>query len=457
MDSLELTFIIDYAKKEKYDRLLNYGFAMFRTHLILNDRIKQLKSICNHQFKNEFQQLKVRRPHIYYRIEATIHENDSNSDSAHYYYLEAEKAFGYANFYNGSKDYEVAHFNLRFGEFLYRQAHYDLALSYLKKALKYYQSVEEIARSRLISQKLEHIYHINNRFDSAYFYASLERIYNQELLEAVKRDELTRLELEHEVDKKESQTQNEIDKRKAQFTYFVSGFIVTLFFVVLILGQYRNTKKQKQISDDLLLNILPSETATELKRKGKTTAKRFENATVLFSDIKGFTTIAEMLEPEELVSELDVYFRSYDEIIEKHGLEKIKTIGDAYLAVGGVPEENSATAINVINAAIDILRVTEKLKQERVAQNRTYFEVRIGCNTGPLVAGVVGSKKFQYDIWGDTVNVAARLEQHGEPGKINISSTTNDAISESFTTIYRGKVSAKNKGEIEMYFLEIDV
>jgi ligand-binding sensor domain-containing protein/class 3 adenylate cyclase len=213
-------------------------------------------------------------------------------------------------------------------------------------------------------------------------------------------------------------------------------------------------QKEKNKSDELLLNILPSEVAEELKEKGYTTAKAFDEVTVLFSDIKGFTDVAERMTAQELVKEINTYFSAFDGIIQKYGLEKIKTIGDAYIAAGGLPEKNSATAENVVEAAIAMQQAVEILKQERASLNKPYFELRIGIHTGPVVAGVVGIKKFQYDIWGDTVNLAARMEQSGVPGKINISQHTYELVKEQFTCVHRGKIEAKNKGDIDMYFVE---
>jgi len=212
--------------------------------------------------------------------------------------------------------------------------------------------------------------------------------------------------------------------------------------------------KQKEKSDELLLNILPSEVADELKEKGYTTAKSFDEVTVLFSDIKGFTNVSEKMTAQELVKEINTYFSAFDNIIQQFGLEKIKTIGDAYVAAGGLPEKNSATVQNVVEAAIAMQNEIGKLKQERVSSNKPYFELRIGIHTGPVVAGVVGIKKFQYDIWGDTVNLAARMEQSGVPGKINISQHTYELVKEQFNCVHRGKIEAKNKGEIDMYFVE---
>ena len=213
-------------------------------------------------------------------------------------------------------------------------------------------------------------------------------------------------------------------------------------------------RRERQRADALLQNILPEKTAEELKVNGSVKPVYYESVTVLFSDFKNFTTIAETLSPEGLVHELDEYFRAFDAIVERHGLEKIKTIGDAYMCAGGLPEPNETHALDTVRAAIDMQQVIQDKAAEKRAAGQAYFEMRIGINTGPVVAGVVGSHKFAYDIWGDTVNTAARLEQGGEPGKINISETTFERIGESFPCTFRGKLPAKNKGEIAMYFVE---
>jgi len=211
---------------------------------------------------------------------------------------------------------------------------------------------------------------------------------------------------------------------------------------------------EKRKSDNLLLNILPAETAEELKNEGKTTAKRYESASILFADIKNFSIISEKLSAEELVSELDICFKKFDEIIERNGLEKIKTIGDAYMAVGGLPDNNSATAADVVRSALQMQDFIKLHSEKRINQGKPNFKIRIGINTGPVVAGVVGTKKFQFDIWGNAVNVAARMEQHGEPGKVNISQTTYEMVKSKFNCHHRGKITAKNIGLTEMYFVD---
>ena len=213
-------------------------------------------------------------------------------------------------------------------------------------------------------------------------------------------------------------------------------------------------QSEKEKSDKLLLNILPLDIARELKEKGAVQSKKYESVSVLFTDFKGFSIIAEEMEADELVSEIDYCFKEFDQIIEKYPIEKIKTIGDSYMAVGGLPVTNQTHAVDVIKAALEIRDFLEGLKKKKEAQNKPVFEIRIGIHTGNVVAGIVGLKKFAYDIWGDTVNLASRMESSSEAGRINISGTTYELVKEHFVCTYRGKIKAKNKGEVDMYFVE---
>jgi class 3 adenylate cyclase/streptogramin lyase len=210
----------------------------------------------------------------------------------------------------------------------------------------------------------------------------------------------------------------------------------------------KELQAEKQKSEDLLLNILPVDVAEELKEKGKSEARFYENVTVLFTDFVNFTGISESLSPNQLVDEIGAYFKEFDEIVTRNHLEKIKTIGDAYLAVCGLPVDNHTHAVNTVNAALEII---EYVKQKR--KEGGLFDIRIGVNSGSVIAGIVGLKKYAYDIWGDTVNTAARMEQNSEPGKINISGSTYGLVKKDFNCTYRGKIDAKNKGEIDMYFV----
>ena len=210
---------------------------------------------------------------------------------------------------------------------------------------------------------------------------------------------------------------------------------------------------EKQRSEDLLLNILPETTAHELKEYGKVKARQHEGAAVLFSDFKGFTEIAEKLSAEELVNELDQCFRAYDEIIEKYRIEKIKTIGDAYMCATGLNPDTSKDPRHLIDAALEIVAFMDGYAKEKEARNEPHFEVRIGIHYGGVVSGVVGLKKFAFDIWGDTVNTAARMESSGEEGKVNISKSTYELIKDEFECSSRGLIEAKGKGAMEMYFV----
>ena len=197
------------------------------------------------------------------------------------------------------------------------------------------------------------------------------------------------------------------------------------------------------------MNILPAEVAEELKQNGFAEARQFEQATVLFTDFIDFTKISERLSAKELVAEVHRYFTAFDKIIEHTGLEKIKTIGDAYLAVAGLPHEDAAHACKAADAALQII---DYVKQQRAGG--ALFEMRVGLNSGPVIAGIVGAKKFAYDIWGDTVNTASRMETASEGSRINISKRTYQLLADDYNCGYRGLINAKNKGMIDMYFLE---
>ncbi len=214
-------------------------------------------------------------------------------------------------------------------------------------------------------------------------------------------------------------------------------------------------KEEKKRSDSLLLNILPEEIAAELKEFGKSYARKHDEVSILFADIRGFSTIAERLSASELVTQLDECFRAFDYIVEKHGLEKIKTVGDAYVCACGLPKPVEDNAVKTVNAAMDMMDFIRGFAMTKKIQDLPPFEFRIGIHTGPVVTGVVGLKKFTYDIWGDAVNMAARMEQNSEVGKINISESTFKLVKDKFKCIHRGCIEAKNKGLVDMYFVEM--
>jgi class 3 adenylate cyclase len=208
-------------------------------------------------------------------------------------------------------------------------------------------------------------------------------------------------------------------------------------------------RNEKEKSDRLLYNILPRDIADELKESGVTPAKRFEEVSILFTDFRGFTATVASVPASRLVDELNDIFHHVDDIVERHGLEKIKTIGDAYMAVAGLPKESNIHAVQTVKAALEVLRYID----ERNKSSFIKWEMRAGIHSGTVVAGVVGKWKFTYDVWGDAVNIANRLESSGVPGKVNISAYTYDLVKGQFNCEYRGKIDAKGKGEIDMYFV----
>jgi class 3 adenylate cyclase len=244
------------------------------------------------------------------------------------------------------------------------------------------------------------------------------------------------------------------------------GLVLILFWIALVFENAKTAAlnslslamqelgREKERSEELLLNILPAQIAEELKAKGSAEAKLIDEVTVIFTDFKGFTMLSEKFSPQQLVSEINECYSAFDGIMQKYGVEKIKTIGDAYMAVGGLPTPNKTHASDTVKAALEIQQFMNNLKARKEAAGQIAFDIRIGIHTGPVVAGIVGVKKFQYDIWGDTVNTASRMESSGETGKINISGPVWEKVKNEFRCVHRGKIDAKGKGEIDMYFVE---
>jgi len=388
-----------------------------------------------------------------------------------------------------------------------------------KEAIAACRAGERIAESNnLLQQRVECLqclhraHELAGDFRNAYAAQSAFMSVNDSLLKVNNSKEVTRLEVTRayqermladsldnvrKLHEQELVAQEQIASEKERRNLFLYAGLGVLALSAGLWNRLRYTRRsraaiqvEKDRSEGLLLNILPAAVAEELKDKGEAEARLFDQVTVLFTDFKGFTAMSEKVTPKQLVRDLHECFSAFDRICAKHGIEKIKTIGDAYMAAGGLPKPNNTHAVDAIMAALEMRDFIAEGKARKALAGQPYFEIRIGIHTGPVVAGVVGEKKFAYDIWGDTVNTASRMESSGEAGQVNISEATyrlvkhakkvngvplnsgrslaNDESTQSPLTIHhsphsdapaftftpRGKVQAKGKGEMEMYFVE---
>jgi adenylate cyclase len=351
----------------------------------------------------------------------------------------------------------------------------------ISSAIKMYRQAQKIgeeirAKNELIEiyEGLAGIYAKTNDYLSAHKYQSLFIIMKDSLYNAEMNKKIESLTMGFEIEKKQGNIDlltkdialQELSIQRQRIAIYAAGStgVMLLIFAIGLFNRYKYVRKTKKIieeekdrSEKLLLNILPLETAQELKEKGTATPKHYDMVSVLFTDFKGFTKIAEKLTAQELIAELNYCFFEFDKIIDKHHLEKIKTIGDAYMCAGGIPVANKTNPVDIVRAGIEIKAFMDNLKIEREKQGKDYWELRIGIHTGEVVAGVVGKNKFAYDIWGDAVNTASRMESSGIPGQVNISGTTFEHIKDHFICTHRGKILAKNKGEIDMYIVENEI
>ncbi len=344
------------------------------------------------------------------------------------------------------------------------------------KALQSYEEAEILANEmgtkfelKDIYEGLSQVYANKGDFDNAFKYQT-KLIANKDSLFNLETDDKIRgLQFDFDLEKKEDEiglleqeaeiSELQVERQK----YVIYGGILSLILVVVVAvgsyKRYRYMKKTNKIietekdrSENLLRNILPDETALELKEHGKVKAKKFDSVTVMFTDFKGFTRYSESLSPEELVQAVDYFFSKFDAVMDKYGLEKIKTIGDAYMCAGGLPFPSEDHHLKMVQAGFEIAQIMEDAKKN-TAGGIMNIDIRIGINTGPVVAGVVGTRKFAYDIWGDAVNVASRMESMSEPGKVNVSESTYLLIKDTYECEHRGQIHVKNKGMMDMYFV----
>jgi len=347
----------------------------------------------------------------------------------------------------------------------------NVQLQKYKEAISYYDEAEQICKSidanyelKEAYEGLANVYSLTKDFGNAFRYQTLLIGIKDTIFSIATDKKLSGMMFNFEMDKKQGEIDllvkdNEIQKQvigrqRLIRNVFIGGFAVVLLFASVFLIQRNRISTEKKRSEELLLNILPADTANELKNTGSAKAKHFDLVTIMFTDFKNFTQASEKLSAEELVEEIHYCYSAFDRIMEKHGIEKIKTIGDSYMCASGIPSPNEHHAVAMTNAAIEILSFIAENKIRRAEIDKPWFDLRIGIHSGPVVAGIVGTKKFAYDIWGDAVNTASRMESSGETNKINISEATHKLIKDQFVCVSRGKISAKNKGEIEMFFVE---
>ncbi|MEO8590862.1 MAG: adenylate/guanylate cyclase domain-containing protein [Flavobacteriales bacterium] len=348
-----------------------------------------------------------------------------------------------------------------------------VALTYLDSAHVLAEELGDLTASSSIAEARSRNFFALGELDSAYSYLDLHLVLRDSLLNTEKVKAIADVQEKYESEKK-ARTIKELEVeqlgsklKQAQLTRTRNIFLFSGIGVLLVAGglwsrlRFTNRaraaiQKEKDVSEGLLLNILPEEVAAELKAKGYADAREFDQATILFTDFKGFTALSQLLTAAQLVAEIDHCFKAFDDVMEKYHIEKIKTIGDAYMAAGGLPDPVHGKPEDVVRAALEMQGFMAAYAKERKAQGRPYFEMRVGVHTGPVIAGIVGVKKFAYDIWGDTVNTASRMESSGEVGRVNLSNATYELVrgATDLTFTPRGLVQAKGKGDMEMWFVD---
>jgi adenylate cyclase len=331
------------------------------------------------------------------------------------------------------------------------------ATDYLQRGLLLLRGINALENMQGCYDDLSEAYKLKGDYKKALEYGDSSKVIKDSLFSEANREKIAQLENKRKEDADSLKAAAE--RRAAEVTAAhrrnyeligVGALVLALVFIFLLTRNNKLLDIEKKKSDSLLLNILPEEVANQLKEKGVAEAKHFDNVTVLFTDFVNFTEASSHMSPQGLIDELHNCFKKFDEITHKYGIEKIKTIGDAYLAVAGLPSPDPKHAENVVRAATEI----SAFMKDRIAKlGNSTFEIRIGVHSGSVVAGIVGIRKFAYDIWGDTVNTAARMEQKSEAGRINISQTTYELVKDKFSCEYRGEIEAKGKGVLKMYYV----
>lgn len=434
----------------------------------------------------------------YYRKSLEIKESENNETGIAYAYGNVGLIFQEKNNYDTALYYHEKSLTLKekigdkiplieayysMGSFYFHFGNYAKAEFYYLKSLKLSEELGAPEMKKDATEGLAQTYYIRGNYKTAYDYLKRYITISDTIHQKESMKKTTQFELQAEYERREKQMEFEqkqkelaqmsrINRQRIVNYSLLIGMFLLVLLAIVIYRSYKVKKnaaslleeQKKQIalekakSEELLLNILPSRTAEELKKYGRATSKHFEMVTVMFADFVGFTKLGEITDPLDLIYELDYYFSEFDSIIERfkkdRPIEKIKTIGDCYMCAGGIPYTNKSNPFDLVLAGLEIKSFMDQINLEKKIAGLPEWKIRIGIHTGEVVTGVVGTIKFAYDIWGDTVNVASRMESHGEPGRVNISEETYNYVKNYFDCTFRGEIEAKNKGKINMYFVD---
>jgi len=358
-------------------------------------------------------------------------------------------------------------------ETYYKREDFKSALKYFRQAMEISFEINAFEELKDSYQGLAKTFSELGDYKNAYMFQEQFSNVKDTLYNIAYTQKMEGLILNYEIEKKQNQItilnkdkelqEADLKRQKLMKNASMAGLVFLFVIAFIIFRNYRAKVKinkvldrQKMEIENLLLNILPAEVAKELRTDGHATPRSYDSVSVLFTDFKGFTTIAKDMTPAELVAELNEFFVAFDDIIEKNGLEKIKTIGDAYMCAGGIPTTNQTHPVDIVRAGLQIQEFMNRHARKRTDKGLQPWGLRVGIHTGPVTAGVVGRKKYAYDIWGSAVNIASRMESSGDVGKVNISAATYELVKDVFPCSHRGKISAKNVGEIDMYFVDAE-
>lgn len=400
-----------------------------------------------------------------------VYMNQKNNELALEYYLEsfsiAEAIQNHAvmaattlklgNYYLGAKDYNDAK---QWCELSLKNAENMNIKTVQRDACRcMYEAHRELGDPASALRYLEKLLNVESDLKAEQASVMLQQM---EFQQQVTADSIAQVQKELEAEARHRDEVNRKDRNRNIVIVILAFMAIAAFFMFnrarLVQRAKSRIEREKNRSENLLLNILPLEIAQELKAKGEAEARDYLNVTILFTDFKDFTRLSQRLTAKELVAELNHCFKAFDGICEKYDIEKIKTIGDSYMAAGGIPTATTSSIKNTVLAALEMRNFVLKRKEQRESINATPFEMRVGIHTGHVVAGIVGTKKFQYDIWGDSVNTASRMESSSDVDRVNISQTTYAFLADDKTFVFepRGKVDVKGKGEVEMYYVELN-